>query len=325
MTTPVRASGPGALLRGTAAALLLVVNTLVWCGVLFALALVKLVLPRAGGARRRLDRQLNAVAGAWIDGNARWMRWTQRTAWDVQGTDDLRRDAWYLVGCNHQSWVDILVLQRVLNRRIPLLKFFLKRELLYVPVMGLAWWALDFPFMRRHARDALRKNPALRDQDQATARAACAKFVHVPTSVMNFVEGTRFTRAKHAAQGSPYRHLLKPRAGALATTLDAMGPRFDSMLDATIVYPGGVPTFWQFLCGRVPRIVVRCRQRPVPSELLRAEAAGAAMTPAFRAAVARWIEGVWRDKDAEIDALLGAHAPRAADADAANRAAAANA
>lgn len=247
---------------------------------------------------------LNAVANAWVSGNGLWMRLTQRTVWDVQGTDGLRPDAWYLVSCNHQTWVDIVVLQRVLNGRIPLLKFFLKRELIWVPVLGPAWWALDFPFMRRHSREALRRNPELRGQDQATARKACAKFALIPTSVMNFVEGTRFTRAKHDAQGSPYRHLLKPRAGALATTLDAMGPRFDSMLDATILYPGGVPTFWEFMCGRVPTIVVRCRQRALPAELLKAEGAG--MDAAFRAGVARWIDALWLEKDAEIDALLAA-------------------
>ena len=180
------------------------------------------------------------------------MRLTQRTRWDVQGVDALRYEGWYLVNCNHQSWADIFVLQHLLNRRIPMLKFFLKQQLIYVPVIGLAWWALDFPFMKRHGKAELRKRPELRGQDAEATRRACEKFALVPTSVMNFAEGTRFTAAKHRSQSSPYRHLLKPKAGALALALNAMGEHFHSLIDVTIVYPGGAPNFWEFVCGKAP-------------------------------------------------------------------------
>ena len=119
---------------GAVAFLFLVANTLACCTVLFLLALVKLVVPLAR-VRAPLDRALNAVATCWVTGNGVWMRLTQRTEWDIQGSADLDTSRWYIVACNHQSWVDIFVLQRMLNRRVPLLKFFLKRELLYVPVM----------------------------------------------------------------------------------------------------------------------------------------------------------------------------------------------
>ena len=167
------------VVRGVIALLLLVVNTLFWCSLLLALALVKLVLPFAA-VRKAIDPVLNAIATAWIACNSGWMRLTQRTAWDVQGVAELQYRGWYLVNCNHQSWVDIFALQHVMNRRIPMLKFFLKQELIYVPVIGLAWWALDFPFMKRHSRAALRKNPALRQQDRETTRRACAKFALCP-------------------------------------------------------------------------------------------------------------------------------------------------
>ena len=226
--------------RGAIALVLLTVNTLFWCALLFVLALVKLVLPFKA-VRLRLDPMLNAVAMAWVTCNTAWMKLTQRTTWDVQGVDELPFRGWYLVNCNHQSWVDIFVLQRAMNGHIPMLKFFLKQQLIYVPVIGLAWWALDFPFMKRHSRAELRKNPKLRDEDRETTRRACAKFALVPTSVMNFAEGTRFTPEKHAAQASPYTHLLKPKAGALALALNAMGEQFHSLIDATIVYPDGIP------------------------------------------------------------------------------------
>ncbi|MEO8654941.1 MAG: acetyltransferase, partial [Ramlibacter sp.] len=178
------------ILRGVIALALLALNTLFWCLLLFAFSLVKLVLPFAT-VRKRIDPVLNGIATLWIACNSGWMRLTQRTVWDVQGVDALRYEGWYLVNCNHQSWADIFVLQHLLNRRVPMLKFFLKQQLIYVPVIGLAWWALDFPFMKRHGKAELRKHPELRTQDAEATRRACQKFALVPTSVMNFAEGTR--------------------------------------------------------------------------------------------------------------------------------------
>ncbi len=287
--------------RGILAGSLLVLNTLVWCALLFVFALVKLVVP-AKPVRARVDRVLNAIATCWVAGNSAWMRITQRTHWDVDGIDGLPYRGWYMINCNHQSWVDILVLQHLLNRRIPMLKFFLKQQLIYVPVIGLAWWALDFPFMRRHSDAEIRRHPEKRFDDIEATRRACEKFALVPTSVMNFAEGTRFTYAKHRSQHSPHRHLLKPKAGALALALGALGDRFDSLLDVTIVYPEGTPTFWQFLCGRTRRIIVRMRQLPIPAEL---RSGDYARDPKYRKAFQKWLQAIWTEKDGQIGALTG--------------------
>ena len=295
--------------RGVIAFLLLVLNTLFWCALLFVLSLVKLVLP-AKRVRVQIDPLLNEIATRWIAGNGAWMRLTQHTTWNVAGVAELRYEGWYLVNCNHQSWVDIFVLQHVFNRRIPMLKFFLKQQLIYVPVIGLAWWALDFPFMRRHSQAALSKHPELRLEDRETTRRACEKFALVPTCVMNFAEGTRFTKQKQQAQESPYRHLLKPKAGALALALNAMGEKFHSLIDVTIVYPDGVPTFWQFLRGSTPEVVVRVRQLPIPTEFRAGDYAG---DPAFRNRFQGWLARQWAEKDRQIEALLQGH-----DADASN-------
>jgi 1-acyl-sn-glycerol-3-phosphate acyltransferase len=289
-------------LRGAIGLACLALNTLFWCTPLFVLALVKLALPLRA-VRVRVDPLLNAIAGHWIAGNGRWTDLVTRIEWDVQGVESLQADTWYLVNCNHQSWVDILVLQRVLNRRIPLLKFFLKQQLIWVPVIGLAWWALDFPFMRRHSKSALRADPSRRDDDRRATLRACAKFALVPTSVMNFAEGTRYTEVKHAAQGSPYRHLLKPRAGALAMTLNAMGGQFRSLIDATIVYPDGPPTFWEFASGKVRRVVVRVHELPIPEDFCSGRYAEDA---AFRRRFNEWLNALWTAKDGQIDALLAA-------------------
>ena len=285
---------------GSLTCLLLAVNTLFWCSLLFLLALPKWVLPKEWG-RRRIDPILNGIATRWIAWNSRWIGFIQSAPWDVEGVDDLRYAGWYLVNCNHQSWVDIFVLQRVLNRRIPMLKFFLKQQLIYVPVIGLAWWALDFPFMKRHSRAALRKRPELRMEDRETTRRACEKFRAVPTSVMNFAEGTRITPEKHKASSSPYRHLLKPKAGAMAMALNAMGSKFESLIDVTIVYPDGVPSFWEFASGQAGRIVVRVRQVPIPPAFCTSDYTA---DSSFRSAFHRWLSGLWTEKDEQIDAIL---------------------
>jgi len=287
-------------LIGLIASALLVLNTLFWVPILLLLAVVRLILPWPP-FRRRLDPLLVRVAEAWISGNSGWMALTQKTSWDVDGIAGLDPHGWYLVNANHQSWVDILVLQRLLTYRIPLLKFFLKQQLRWVPVIGLAWWALDFPFMRRHSEQQLALHPELRARDQAATRKACEKFALIPTSVMNFSEGTRFTVAKQQRQRSPYRHLLRPKAGGIALALNVMGDKFAAILDVTIVYPGGAPNFWQFLCGRMASVQVRVQSLPVPRHLASADYAN---DPAVREAFQQWLQQIWKDKDAQIEALL---------------------
>jgi 1-acyl-sn-glycerol-3-phosphate acyltransferase len=287
-------------LLGVLAAALLLLNILFWVPMLLVLALVKLLLPFQK-VRLALDPLLVGIAENWIACNSGWMALTQRTRWDVQGIAGLEPHHWYLVNSNHQCAADIFVLQHLLNRRIPLLKFFIKQQLIWMPFMGLAWWALDFPFMRRHSEAYLKKHPEMRAKDQEATRRACAKFALIPTSVTNFMEGTRFTLAKHARQQSPYRHLLKPKAGGVALALHAMGDKFQSILDVTIVYPDGIPGFWDFLCGRMQRVTVRVRSIPISPALLHGDYG---RDPAFRETFSAWVQQLWKDKDAQIAALL---------------------
>ncbi len=287
-------------LVGSIAATLMLLNILFWVPILLLFSLIKLVLPFQA-VRLGIDPILLRIAEAWIAGNSGWMRLTQPMRWQVSGIDDLARQQWYLVVCNHQSWVDILVLQHVLNRRIPLLKFFLKKELIWVPIMGLAWWALEFPFMRRRSEAYLQQHPEERGKDAATTRAACEKYALIPTSVMNFLEGTRCSPAKQKRQQSPYLHLLKPKAGGITLALDAMGEKFGAVLDITIVYPGGTPNFWQFLQGRVPQVSVLARTLPVP---VAQPLPGQTSEQALRLTCQQWVNQLWQEKDAKIDLLI---------------------
>ena len=287
-------------LVGVFAASLLMLNILFWVPILLVFAAIKLVLPFQR-VRLLLDPVLIGIAENWIGCNSAWMALTQRTQWDVQGIEGLDAHNWYLVNANHQCAADIFVMQHLFNRRIPLLKFFIKQQLIWMPIMGLAWWALDFPFMRRHSEAYLKKHPEMRAKDQESTRRACAKFALIPTSVTNFMEGTRFTPAKHARQQSPYRYLLKPKAGGVALALNAMGDKFQSILDVTIVYPDGIPGFWTFLSGRMRRVIVRVRSLPLPRELLSGDYGN---DPALREAFSTWAQQLWKDKDAQIASLL---------------------
>jgi 1-acyl-sn-glycerol-3-phosphate acyltransferase len=287
--------------RGILACLALGANTILCTLPLFAFALVKLALPFVF-VRRRIDPVLHAFAAAWVAGNSLWMRLLHPTRYDVQGLP-APREGWFLVNCNHQSWADIFVLQHLLHGRLPMLKFFLKQQLIYVPVIGLAWWALDFPFMKRHGKEALRRNPARRADDHEATVRACRKFALVPTSVMNFAEGTRFTAEKHAQTHSPYRHLLKPKAGAMALTLGAMGEKFDALIDVTIAYSPAIPSFWDFACGRVRQVAVHMERLPVPAEFIGLDYAGNSQG---RKRFARWLDALWERKDARMAMLLGA-------------------
>ncbi|NBD20304.1 acyltransferase [Aquabacterium fontiphilum] len=278
-------------IKAVFACLVLVLNILVHISLLLPVALIKLLLPWRP-VRRVVDAVLGAIAESWIGVNKFWMWAVGRTRWQIQGADGLRAKGWYLVSCNHQSWVDILVLQWVFNRKIPLLKFFIKHELIYVPIMGLAWWALDFPFMKRRGGASAQK-------DLETARKACEKFKVIPTSVISFMEGTRFTPAKHDQQHSPFRNLLKPKTGGVGMSLETMGDLFDGLLDVTIVYPKGVPTFVDLLTGSIDEVIVTARLRPIPPELLSA-ARGQGID---RTQLQNWVNALWEEKDAEIDAL----------------------
>ena len=223
-------------LRGVLTGLTLGLNTLVLTLCMVPPALLKLLVPARRRAPRLRPRAHRAGLGLGRD-QQRLDRRGAPGALGRQGVESLHPRGWYLVSSNHQSWVDILVLQRIFHGHIPFLKFFLKQELIWVPVIGLAWWALDFPFMKRG------KGQGARQSDLKSTREACEKFKRIPTSVINFVEGTRFTPAKHAKQASPYRHLLKPKIGGLGIALATMGEQFEALLDVTIVYPHGAPRF----------------------------------------------------------------------------------
>lgn len=284
---------------GSLALVLMTMNTVWWCSLLILCSFLKLLIP-LHPVQVGISVVLVWIAKAWVNGNNLIFGLTQKIDWDVQGPGDLNPRGWYFVLPNHRSWVDILVLQKIFNGKIPFLKFFLKKQLIWVPFLGPAWWALDFPFMRRHTREEIARKPELQGRDLETTRKACEKFKQIPVSVITFPEGTRFTPARHSRQKSPYRHLLAPKAGGISFTLKVMGTTFKHVLDVTIFYPQKKVTLWDFVCGRITGIKVRVREIPVPYELCE----GSPLDEATLQEKSRaWINDIWREKDELLESL----------------------
>jgi len=272
-------------------------NTLFWCVPIFAFGVIKLIpikpLQTLFGALAK------GCASNWVACNSLIQNLFTPYKIELTGLDNLKRKDWYLVIANHQSWVDILVLQRVLHNRIPFLNFFLKKELLYVPFLGIAWWALDFPFMTRSSKSQLKKNPKLKGKDIETTRKACEKFKTMPVSIVNFVEGTRFTPEKHTRQKSPFKNLLKPKAGGIAFVMQAMGEQINQIVNVTIHYPDGIPTFMDFASGKVKRVQVHVETQAVDDKLI----GDYSSDNQFRVQFQAELNTLWQQKDAQLEKL----------------------
>ena len=297
-----------ATLRGALTLALIVLNTVLWGTPLLLLAVVKLAMP-GRRLRESLSRGLIVLAENWVSTNSAMLSLTGALESERRGDTTLEREEWYLMISNHRSWVDILLLQAAFSRRIPFLKFFIKEQLKWVPVLGLAWWALDMPFMRRHSREYLEKHPEERGRDLEATRRACEKFRHTPTTVINFVEGTRFTPAKHDAAGSPYRYLLPPRAGGMAFVLGAMGDMLHATLDVTVAYGLHTPSLWDLCCGRMQRAIVHVRRRAIEPWMKGGDYGEDA---AFRASFQAALAALWAEKDDLLDRLQSELATNAA-------------
>jgi 1-acyl-sn-glycerol-3-phosphate acyltransferase len=290
-------------LKGVATLVLLAVHTIVWCAPLYLLGIIRLLMPNQR-ARDALAIPMSRIVDGWVATNRIVFRIMginrTRVSWSLDAP--LSRRDWYVVVSNHQGWSDILILQDVLLGRVPPLKFFIKRILLWVPLIGIAMWFLDFPCVRRYSRDEIAANPALRDRDRNAVRAACDLFKRAPTSVLNFLEGTRFTNEKHSAQASPYQNLLTPKIGGIQQVLSALGDRAICVVDVTIVYPSGAPEFWDYLCGRCEPAIVDVQTRELPA-LEPSDDADVEGTS--RAQVRDWADELWSHKDAHIMQLAG--------------------
>ncbi|TFH85476.1 acyltransferase [Billgrantia azerbaijanica] len=285
------------LLKGSVSLLLLTLTTLFWGLPLIALTLLKLITP-GRPLRRLVVAGLNAVALNWVGCNLWWMRRWLNPQLRVELPEGLSEKQWWLVLSNHRCWTDIFLLFFALHRRIPMPHFFVKRQLIWVPVVGLAFWALEFPMLRRLTREQRERHPHLAHRDREATERMCRHARERPIAIYNFVEGTRFTPAKHAAQASPYRHLLRPRAGGIAQVVGLLGDRLDGILDVTLVYASADPTFWDFLCGREGPVTLAARRLPVPAWMAKGNYHD---DPHYKERFHSWLNALWQEKDTALD------------------------
>ena len=283
--------------RGLTIAAAITSSTFVHGPPVLALGLLKTVIPS-----KKIDEMAIRLTNNWLGINS-WLidNVLPEIDWQITLPTDLSLQGKYLLMCNHQSWVDTTVMQYVGLPRMPLTRFFTKWELIFIPFLGLAFKILGFPMMKRHSKEAIAKNPALKQQDLDEARRSCANLQSQPYTLLNYLEGTRFTPEKHAAQKSSYTHLLMPKTGGLALALQILGKEIDSLMDMTIVYPDGAPSYTDFWTGRVRRIGVDIRQIELPDWIL---AGNYEEDAEFRTHFQAWVTELWQAKDQRIEQML---------------------
>lgn len=272
----------------------------VFCSVPIIVAgILKLLLP-VPAAWRAISAFCNFMMYCWCEGLAALLKLNPHLQWDVEGLEGLNKKNWYLLICNHYSWADIVVLCVLFRKHIPMNKYFLKQQLAWIPFIGLACWALDMPFMRRYSRSYLLRHPERRGKDVETTRRSCEKFRRQPTTIVNFVEGSRFTKEKSLQLRSPFRHLLPPKAAGIAMALNVLGSQFDKMLNVTLCYPENSATpFYDMLSGKLTRIVVRIELLPVAEELH----GDYVNDKNFKRQFQLWLNAIWAEKDSLLESI----------------------
>lgn len=264
---------------------------------------------RAVTGSKVADDAIIKLTDKWIRHNNRLIdNLLPNKDWQISLPDSLDPNKKYLLVCNHQSWVDTSIIQYISQDRLPLTRFFTKHELIYIPFVGQAFYFLDFPMMKRHSKEAIAKNPSLKGKDIIEAKRACELLKNKPFTLLNYLEGTRFSPAKHAKQNSPYQHLLKPRAGGLALAISSLGDEIDGILDMTVVYPDfeqQPPAYSDLWKGNINKLGVDIRQLDMPTQLFdEIKSGGYDKDEKTKAQMFAWLDSVWQQKDLRIEQML---------------------
>lgn len=280
--------------------ILLTILVTILCSVpIITAGIIKLLFP-VPVLWRAISAFCNFMMYCWCEGLAWLLRLNPHLQWDIEGLDGLNKKNWYLLICNHHSWADIVVLCVLFRKHIPMNKYFLKQQLAWVPFIGLACWALDMPFMRRYSRSYLIRHPERRGKDVDTTRRSCEKFRTHPTTIVNFVEGSRFTDEKRLQTRSSFTNLLPPKAAGIAMALGVLGTQFDKLLNVTLCYPeNDERPFYDMLSGKLTRIVVRIDLLSITDEL-HGDYVG---DKNFKRGFQQWLNNLWSEKDQQIEAI----------------------
>lgn len=280
-------------LIGIIAIILYLINCIVMPTLCIGVGLLRLLIPIPWWQQKVDWFNHNFIVGNWIRGN-RFIMWlTINTKFELHGQGKLSKHGQYLLICNHQSWTDIFISMKVFGNKIPTIMFFMKKQLIWnAPLLGTAAWLAGFPFMERHSAAYIKKHPEKRGQDIETTKRMCQRFNNQPTTIANFIEGTRFTPVKKRRQRSPYKYLLKPKLTSFAFMLSAMEKSLHEIINVTIIYPEGKKNLWNFVCGKIKKIIIIYDVIPITPELR-----GDYYDREYRAKLQQRLNQMWQEKD----------------------------
>ena len=282
---------------GIFSSFILISNTLILAVLMIPLGVIKFLIPLKT-LRASFTRIIIKIGELWIDVNSSWVIYLHKPNIEITGEENLNGDSWFLSTSNHQSAADIFIVQYITNRKIPMLKFFIKYELKYVPVIGICWWALDMPFLKRYTQKQIKKNPKLKGRDYKKMKKSLEHYSLHPVSIFSYAEGKRFTEKKHKLQKSEFTNLLKPKEGGMALALSVI-PSIKFLIDITIIYESPKRSFWDYLCGRLKNIKIFVKKIEIPKEFLNEKLAE---DDRLRSNFKAWLNNIWKDKDDLISA-----------------------
>ena len=278
--------------------ILIVVELIIGFGTLTIVNIPRAIFPFKS-LKIKLSKISNTIGEYTVYGLKIIMKIMHRDSMQVFDNNEFDKNQWYMAVSNHQSWADIFILLVAAHKRIPLLKFFMKKELAWIPFVFLANKTLNMPFVNRHSKKQLVKNPNLRFKDYENTLLACKRFLRSPSTIFSYAEGTRNNSTKHKAQNSPYKNLLIPRVGGIATALSAM-PNIDVLVDYSVAYKSDKRGAWAFLKGDMRDVKVSVKKYNIPEDL---KNKNYSTDEEYRKNFKIWIEGIWEEKDKEIERL----------------------
>lgn len=249
--------------------------------------------------KQKLGSISNKMGTATVGAIAISLSLLHQLEWEFEIPENLSINDWYIAMSNHQSWADIFILLIAGHKKIPLLKFFMKKELQWIPIIYLVHKTIDMPFLHRHSPEQIKANPELKKLDFENAKTAAKRFSRNPSTAFSFAEGTRFSQFKHLEQQSPYPNLLKPKVGALSIALSGM-PEVKTLIDFTIVYSSNKRTAWQFLCGDLNKAKIIAKTYKIPKNL---QSYTYENKSEYRKQFQLFIDEIWQKKQSMISEL----------------------
>ena len=229
------------------------VNLLVWLPVLLLAAVVRILAPFHLIAQLT-SRLVDNVYRLAVKLDAWWLQTVLGIRFVIDDQNgvlqQLTKTDNPLIISNHRSWFDIFVLQTLISGHGPILKFLIKAELLWVPVLGWVCIVLNFPTLKRKG------DKTSRERDLKVAQSASLQINTTPGALLIFPEGTRFSERKREQGNSPYNFLLKPKPGGFKAIHNSL-PKSTTIIDFSIKYHVGDDNCWRCMSGLVEEIHIR--------------------------------------------------------------------